>query len=105
MFVSAAGVVAACYLISVATWIQVLLLFLAASIGWCAFVCLMERREEARLNQAPRMIRVRRGEATEKVATPSSSVSEAVPPAPIQTASPKVYKFPIHKLSGRALTT
>jgi hypothetical protein len=92
-FTSAAGVGAACYLLATSTWDQVLLLFLAASLGWCLFVSVSARRQAS----APR-VSVKKAVK----ATPMAVSQEAA--APVQTEPPrKVYKFPIHELAGATI--
>ncbi len=91
-FTSAAGVGSACYLLATSTWDQVLLLFLAASLGWCLFVSYAGRRQVA----APRMVP---GKVAKAKATPMPAPgTEAVAPQPEPPR--KVYKFPIHELAG-----
>ncbi len=92
-FTSAAGVGAACYLLATSTWDQVLLLFLAASLGWCFFVSIMAKRQA----NAPR-IAPKKTKAVPMAAAKSEPVANnpAEPPR-------KVYKFPIHQLAGATI--
>jgi hypothetical protein len=99
-FTSALGVCAACYLLATASWQQVLLLFLVASIGWCWFAFSIDAHDEP--------VRSGRAPNTKPRAVP---VSKAAPPRPpavsLETAPPperiqriqKVYRFPIHELT------
>lgn len=91
-FTSAAGVGSACYLLATSTWDQVLLLFLAASLGWCLFVSYAGRRQSV----APRVVasKVEKAKAT-PMPPPGSE-----PVAPAAEPPRKVYKFPIHELAG-----
>ncbi|MFN8555553.1 MAG: hypothetical protein U0103_29155 [Candidatus Obscuribacterales bacterium] len=95
-FTSAAGVGAACYLLATSTWDQVLLLFLAASLGWCLFVSYAGRRQAA----APSVVveKVVRAKATPMPAPGTEPVAPAAEPPR------KVYKFPIHELAGAPRT-
>ncbi|MBS1953414.1 MAG: hypothetical protein JST89_04460 [Cyanobacteria bacterium SZAS-4] len=94
-FTSAAGVGSACYLLATSTWDQVLLLFLAASLGWCFFVSIMAKRQA----NAPRIAPKKVAKATPMVA----ARSETVVPAPAAEPPRKVYKFPIHQLAGATI--
>lgn len=88
-FTSAAGVGAACYLLATSTWDQVLLLFLAASLGWCLFVSVSAKRQAS----APRVA------VKKAVKTSPMAVSQEATPVPAEPPR-KVYKFPIHELAG-----
>lgn len=90
-FTSAAGVGSACYLLATSTWDQVLLLFLAASLGWCFFVSIMAKRQANAPRIAPQIIT----KATPMVA----AKNEPVVNSPVEPPR-KVYKFPIHQLAG-----
>lgn len=93
-FTSAAGVGSACYLLATSTWDQVLLLFLAASLGWCFFVSIMAKRQA----NAPRVAPKKITKATPMVAAKNEPevTTPAEPPR-------KVYKFPIHQLAGATI--
>lgn len=93
-FTSAAGVGSACYLLATSTWDQVLLLFLAASLGWCFFVSIMAKRQA----NAPRIAPKKIAKAVPMVAAKTEPIvnSPAEPPR-------KVYKFPIHQLAGATI--
>lgn len=90
---SAAGVLAACYVLTAASWIQVLLLFLAASLGWCIYVY---RKGNERTVQPRRAVRASREIEIEHD-------KPLAPPPPMQApAQPRhiVHRFPIHKLAS-----
>lgn len=94
-FVSATAVAAACYLLAIASWQQVLLLFLASSVGWCAFAHLLRARSNQSRPQTPGM--------------DLKSPFQPLPPEPVQhyphscdtleAAPPSTARFPIHKLA------
>jgi hypothetical protein len=88
-FTSAAGVGSACYLLAMATWDQVLLLFLAASLGWCLFVHHTQNRKPT---QVPRSI-------IKKKPVLALPINEPVV-RKVEEAPRKVYKFPIHELAA-----
>ncbi len=93
-FTSAAGVGAACYLLATSTWDQVLMLFLAASLGWCLFVSVAAKRQANAPRVAPKIVT--------KAIPMAATTSEPVVNNP--TESPrKVYKFPIHQLAGATI--
>jgi len=93
-FTSAAGVGAACYLLATSTWDQVLLLFLAASLGWCLFVSIAAKRQA----NAPRIITKK----VQKAASMAAAKNEPVVNNPVEPPR-KVYKFPIHELAGATI--
>ncbi len=90
-FMSAAGVGSACYLLATSTWDQVLMLFLAASLGWCLFVSIAAKRQA----NAPRIAPKKVTKAVPMVA----AMTDPVLSAPVEPPR-KVYKFPIHELAG-----
>jgi len=95
-FTSAAGVGSACYLLAMATWDQVLLLFLAASLGWSVFVFITEHRKSA---YGPRFANKTNPEMIKSFIAPKRE-----PEVPISQEPPrKVYKFPIDKLAGASI--
>ncbi|HEY9778177.1 MAG TPA: hypothetical protein V6C81_30720 [Planktothrix sp.] len=94
---SAMGVVAACYLITVATWVQVLLLFLAASLGWCGFV-ILNRGDKIR---TPDIVIMR--QPPQPAVPERTNSAEAARPAHIVHKAAAPRQFPIHKLGGRSL--
>jgi len=127
--VSAAGVGSACYLLAIATWEQVLMLFTSLSFGWCLFVWHTGSR---RAEFAPRYVARRGPELFESLVAPKRSHDWSSPPsasemldvvaatrlsesqrefgrsgprpevgAPSRYAQPRtIYKFPIHKLAS-----
>jgi hypothetical protein len=114
-FTSALGVCAACYLLSTASWHQVLLLFMVASFGWC-FFAFSSTLEQERHGAAPPVLpgfdafvpeaaspvvpEPARRSAKEPKARPVAAVRTQPAPAPrIQ----KVYRFPIHELTRPTL--
>ncbi len=102
-FVSAAGLVAACYILTVAHWTQVLLLFLGACLGWSIYSC----SYSSRLKTAPQgQSHQRRQQAAANENVPAAPVAPAEVSAPVSHQAPPaapVYRFPIHKLTGVAL--
>jgi hypothetical protein len=91
---SAAGVIAACYVLQTASWIQVLLLFSAGCLGWCVYACKPADRKISpplafRQESTPALI--------EQVREPQGKPETAQPA--VQSA-PATYRFPIHKLSA-----
>jgi len=89
--VSGLGVVAACYLLTAATWIQVLLLFLAACLGWCLFTTLMAIRP----NRTPSpSARAKKDRMADKPAAAKPVIAEPKPPRA------SVYRFPIDQLTA-----
>lgn len=114
-FTSALGVCATCYLLSTASWHQVLLLFMVASFGWCWFV-FSSNLENDRRESAPRVLpgldaftsgaspvvqeQVLPKLARQSSARPTAAVRPQPAPAPrVQ----KVYRFPIHELARPTL--
>ena len=114
-FTSALGVCAACYLLSTASWHQVLLLFMVASFGWC-FLQFSSSLEQDRRVSAPPMLpgldaftaeaaspavpEPARPRTREPKARPVAAVKAQPAPAPrVQ----KVYRFPIHELTRPTL--
>ena len=111
-FTSALGLCAACYLLSTASWHQVLLLFMVASFGWCWFAFSSGLDEERsavppRMTPSPKQL---------PLSMPSPAVAEArlsnvqgsrlaprVQPNPTPRVQ-KVYRFPIHELTRASLT-
>ncbi|CAN5421398.1 hypothetical protein BH10CYA1_BH10CYA1_02620 [soil metagenome] len=93
-FTSAAGVGSACYLLATSTWDQVLMLFLAASLGWCLFVSIAAKRQANAPRVAPK-------KATKAVPM-AAAKSEPVVNSPAEPQR-KVYKFPIHQLAGATI--
>jgi hypothetical protein len=67
--VSAAGVGSACYLIAIATWDQVLMLFMLLCLGWCLFVWHCERR---RNEYGPRYVAKRSRELLDGLVAPKA---------------------------------
>jgi hypothetical protein len=98
-FVSAAGLMAACYILTVAHWTQVLMLFFAASLGWSAY---LSSYRSQRKPAAPGQLRQRQQPAEAQAASPDVAAPTRVAPAPVPPAAPSVpvYRFPIHKLTG-----
>ncbi len=111
-FTSALGLCAACYLLSTASWHQVLLLFMVASFGWCWFA-FSSGLDEEREGLAPRMTpspkKLPAGMASPAVAEAMFSNVKGPRPAPRVQANPtprvqKVYRFPIHELTRASLS-
>ena len=111
-FTSALGVCAACYLLATATWQQVLLLFLVASIGWCWFAFSFDGHEKPEVasrapNTKPRTVPPRRpvpvGPPVVSLEPPAVALELPPRPAPIQRIQ-KVYRFPIHQLARPSLS-
>jgi hypothetical protein len=92
-FTSAAGVGSACYLLAMATWDQVLLLFLAASLGWCVFAMWIGNRKSTGGSISATNQRIIRTDIALKNEQVAPKLEEPAPPR-------KVYKFPIHELAG-----
>ncbi len=92
---SALGVVAACYILTAATWTQVLLLFLAACLGWCVFSTFAGRLPKRSASAITRKLRER---FTTEPVVEQASVPEPPRQQPTRPA-PAVYRFPIHQLS------
>jgi len=110
-FTSALGVCAACYLLSTASWHQVLLLFMVASFGWCwfAFSSGLDGEKSVmapRVTPLAEMLTV----GSPSQAVPGAKVSPtAKRPQPVTRVQPvqrvqKVYRFPIHELTRATLT-
>lgn len=100
-FVSAAGLVAACYILTVAHWTQVLLLFMGACLGWSIYSC-SDRRKTAPQGQPYQ--RWQPAAADDYAPTAPMVSAENAPPESHQTAPvAPIYRFPIHKLTGVAL--
>lgn len=101
-FTSAAGLGSACYLLATATWDQVLLLFLFASLGWCLFVWRHEMRKNT---YGPRYVSTKRSEIIDTIIPPRKAIAQPIPaPAPVRSEKPRtIYKFPIHELSRMPL--
>lgn len=76
-FVSGIGVCAACYILTAATWIEVLLLFLAASLGWCFF----SSRARNSAKKHPAFNSASRSEETFDTAAPEPSSAPAPEPS------------------------
>ena len=98
--VSAAGVMSACYVLMSVNWIQVLLLFLAACLCGCIYMC--QSRSEGIID-APRFRKQIASESDQ--AKPKEA--PVMPPLPQQPNSipqerVSVYRFPIHKISGNS---
>jgi hypothetical protein len=103
-FTSALGVCAACYLLATASWHQVLLLFLVASIGWCWFAFSVDAHDEPQLsrqapNTKPLAVQARRATAPQ----PPAVTQETARPERVQRIQ-KVYRFPIHELTRPSLS-
>ena len=126
-FTSALGVCAACYLLSTASWHQVLLLFLVASFGWCWFVFSNGLDADSKL-RAPRVTPSKQqladnaaSRAVPKAAaggrSKRQSAAKAQPGQLVQSVQSvpsvpsvqpmqriqKVYRFPMHELSRATL--
>jgi hypothetical protein len=88
----------ACYVLMAANWIQVLLLFLAACLGWCVYACQSQADDQvrtARPRQQKQLAKVKRQESDPvpaQLAQPNATPAERV----------SVYRFPIHKISGNS---
>ncbi len=95
---SAAGVMATCYVLAAATWIQVLLLFLAASLGWCVYSCRSKKQQGATPAQRldSRGFVEEMETITPRAQHPAEPVQASIPKAHVKPA----YRFPIHKLAG-----
>jgi hypothetical protein len=119
-FTSALGVCAACYLLSTASWQQVLLLFLVASFGWTwwAFSSGLEADGTA---FSPRTTPFRKSPLEDKplpVAPDGSTATAMLSSVPVmpeqrlqlaRESQPvarvqRVYRFPIHELTRASLT-
>jgi hypothetical protein len=103
---SAAGVMAACYVLAAASWIQVLLLFSAACLGWCVYTCKpTERKGQAAgvfhhadsLDQSDSLYIDDFPMTKSQVAPAARTSTEPERPTTV------VYRFPIHKLSATSL--
>ncbi len=95
-FTSALGLCAACYLLATASWQQVLLLFLVASIGWCWFAFSADEFDSLpgmAPNMKPRPNRRPRAKTPVSSAVREAQVTSR--PERIQT----VYRFPMHQLA------
>jgi hypothetical protein len=104
-FTSALGVCAACYLLATASWQQVLLLFLIASIGWCWFAFSVDAHDEPKAagrapNTKPRVVPARKAAPP---AQPAFAQEAAPRPERVQRIQ-KVYRFPIHELTRPSLS-
>jgi hypothetical protein len=97
-FTSAAGVGSACYLLAMATWDQVLLLFLAASLGWCVFAMWIGNRKATYGSVSGINQKVAKTDIAMKNEPVAPKLEEPAPPR-------KVYKFPIHELAGSSTRT
>ena len=110
-FTSALGVCAACYLLSTASWQQVLLLFMVASFGWSWFAFSSGLEAEG-AEVSPRVT-----PSLEKlIADKPLPVVPVMPVAPVQQRPQpaprlqpvqrvqRVYRFPIHELTRASLT-
>src|ERR1700738_3288156 len=98
-FTSAAGIGSACYLLAMATWEQVLLLFLAASLGWCVFVWKTETQKAA---NGPRFAAKRNPEVFDNFASPRAAI-QAQPQQRHFEPPRTIYRFPIHQLSNPSM--
>ena len=102
---SAAGVVAACYILIAANWIQVLLLFLAASLGWCVFACKAKTGQSfaARRQRQPFFFEHTLEQQNAQAPEPALESKPGQQPARAEQRQPQapvaVHRFPIHKLS------
>lgn len=92
-FMSAAGVGSACYLLAMATWDQVLLLFLLSSFGWCLYSAWASNRKPAPIQ--PMLVK-----KAQKITGRNAVVSKELVAPPAAEPPRKVYKFPIHELAG-----
>ena len=110
-FTSALGVCAACYLLSTASWQQVLLLFMVASFGWSWFA-FSSGLEADGAEYAPQMTLFKKSLLEDKP-LPAVPVPPVMPVIPRPQLAPKlqpvqrvqrVYRFPIHELSRATLT-
>ena len=121
-FTSALGVCATCYLLSTASWQQVLLLFLVASFGW-SWWAFSSGLESDGAEFSPRMTpfkKLRLGgkplpvvsEGMASTALPTVPSLSVIPTPLSQVASKqqpaqrvqRVYRFPIHELTRASLT-
>jgi hypothetical protein len=104
---SFAGVLAVCYIITAASWVQVLLLFFAASIGWCllSFALTRQRATNSRARYATSDSS--RSRVPQEAEQPQAEASEAAQKDRSDTGmsqpSGYTYRFPIHKLSSRPM--
>ncbi|HEY9679617.1 MAG TPA: hypothetical protein V6C76_16535 [Drouetiella sp.] len=92
-FMSAAGVGSACYLLASAKSEQVLMLFLAASLGWCLFAYIGAKRKTL----YPTVTKATKQQIVANYVAPPRT-PEVV--QRIEEPPRKVYKFPIHELAG-----
>jgi hypothetical protein len=101
-FTSLLGVCAACYLLASASWQQVLLLFLAASIGWCLFAFTFDDTDDLLVSErAPNMkARSQRVRKAKTMVPAAVAIPMAQPAERIQMS----YRFPMHKLSRPSFT-
>jgi hypothetical protein len=97
-FASATGIVAACYLINTVSWIQLLLLCLAGSLGWCVYSTLSYREVGTHVDEPL-------SSPTYETMPPGRRVQpvESVSPSRVVADTEDICKFPIHKLGSRAL--
>lgn len=96
-FLSALGVGSACYVLAMASWQQVLFLFLAASLGWSFFVWQQERRKEL---YGPKSVIKRVPEMVSTYTAPKQPLEPVQPVVYDQRRA--IYRFPIHELTRSA---
>jgi hypothetical protein len=97
--VSAAGVMSACYVLMSVNWIQVLLLFLAACLVGCIYMC------QSKSDGIARVPRFRKQSDLDSDAKQNSApLTPPVSPQlnPVTQERVSVYRFPIHKISGNS---
>ncbi len=115
-FTSALGVCATCYLLSTASWQQVLLLFMVASFGW-SWWAFSSGLEADGAEFSPRMTPFkklsRKGKPLPVVSDEIALTSALDMPSTLAQFAPKqqpaqrvqrVYRFPIHELTRGTLT-
>ncbi len=109
-FTSALGVCAACYLLSTASWQQVLLLFMVASFGWTWFAFSSGfEADGAQLSPRKKHLRDLLMEeplpaVREALAQSAASGQQLEPKVQPAQRVQRVYRFPIHELSRSGLT-
>lgn len=109
-FFASLGVGAACYVLAMASWQQVLFFFLFACLGWCLYVWSAEKKRALYIHPP---IKFQPGIEIESAYAPSQlPPSRVLPPTrPMPTMQPRqpepmaarpVYSFPMHKLKRAA---
>ena len=108
-FTSALGVCAACYLLSTASWQQVLLLFMVASFGWSWFAFSSGHETDGKKLIPRATLLKNRLNAMKKPlpVVPEQTIAanqpRLQPVQPVQRVQ-RVYRFPMHELSRASLT-